>query len=450
MSGFPIADLLTLPSAELWPYTVAVAALDVDPFCSICLDVANGARALLCGHVFCAVCIHRCLRAAEADPMLEKCPVCMEGELSLKSLKRCEVIHERSSVNSFTLVLTPSNDALPPYQDDTEAFTSRIQLATGEGMMRLIEKERVEFAACKAELKRFRDSQGLEILSQLEAELDKHHVEWNRQVGRRKVDETSAKTAAIAKDQGWCYQRADGALDFLHPLNLRCLLVNAKGDLAGLPRTVKPLSVREVEDWSGKSLKFSAMLKLSPVQVPDSALLLRLFEVELGGMSEEAMQSVAKEEKERARRREGKEMRKLKIQQAALEQELTIEEQRRKAREAEEEMIRAFFGFEQRRAEDEAREARERPKPAVNSFSAVVSNMGHFPALQTTASKTPPSTSPSLEPLRPSGNVWGTSPPPSSSLGSSPPGSVSFAQAATQGPGKKVLWQNNPGRRSQW
>jgi hypothetical protein len=355
-----------------------------------------------------------------------------------------------------------------PILGDPGCFSSRIHVASGEGMMAILDKERHELAVCKSDLRRFRDGHGLRIMTQLESDIDTAHVEWYRLVGKGTFQAANNTFISNRSQNGakaqWFYQRSDGALDFLHPMHMRCLLRHVDGDLHQLPLTVQEATVLEVEDWSDRHDKLFTMLNLNPQQVPDSAPLCRVFELELNCVSIDALNSVAKEAKDRAKKREDKERRKLKLQMKEREQESNIEDERRKAREKEEAMIRAFFGFEERRAEQELQNAKEKPVMAVNSFSAVVSSMGHFPALQT-ASTSSSNHSPSLEPVK-GGSPWKTTSPNLDPArgnfarggsgatftlgGSAPPPTVSdfsFAQAATQGPGKKVLWQNNPGRR---
>jgi hypothetical protein len=461
-----LGTLSALSSSDLWPHTVAVSALDFDPLCPICLDGVNAGRALACGHVFCAVCIQRCLQAASSDPMLHKCPVCLDGELSQKMLKRCETRKEKSKSQSFSLVQKLSPESSIPFSEEPAALSCRFVIATGEGMMDIIEKERMEVIACKTDLARFRDTEGLHLADQLEQEVDKAHVEWYRLVGkgRRSPDDAAhvKPHSSVTDDNGlqWFYQRSDGSLDFLHPMHLRCLSRSVTG-IADLPLKVKPSKVLEIEDWSDRQIKFAGVLKLGLSHLPEFPPCCRLFEVDLGDcVTVEAMAAVEKEAKDRARRRDDRERRKLKTFIEQRQQELDVEEQRRKSREDEENMIRAFFGFEKKRAEEELKESQNRPQAAVNSFSAVVANMGHFPTLQSTSPKLQPSespkghwsaTSPTFEPLKSAWAGAASSPTTHSfSLSSSPPPpgmDVSFAKAATQGPGKKVLWQNNPGRR---
>ena len=442
----PMHDILAMQSADLWPHVSAVIACDPDPLCSICLDGIRAGRALSCGHIFCAVCIYRCLEAAESDPMLLKCPVCSEGALSKSQLRRCETLNSAERPNTFSLVQAIPAEALPPLLITDSILSSRLLVATGEGMMRLIEKERREVATSKSDLTRFRDTQGLRLLQDLSAEIDKSHVEWKRHVGRAKM-----RFGGQGVEQGqWAYQRSDGSLEYLHGVNLRCLLLNCQGDVSLLPERISASNVLEAEEWSDK--KFSEVVKLGSVHVPDFPMSLRVVEIELDTMSSEAIKGVEKETKERAKRRNERDARKMKQQLRMMEAEATIEDRNRRTRENEEALIRAFFGFEERKAEEELREAREKPPPAVNSFSAVVSSMGHFPALGKSTSPTlEPSKaaerpSPQLEPLR---SAWGSSSSASSfALGSSPSSDSSFAHSAAHGSGKKVLWSNNPGRRN--
>ena len=447
-SDVPLGDILAMQTADLWPHTVAVVACDTNPWCSICLDGINAGRALACGHVFCAVCIQRCLDAAEMDPMLQKCPVCSEGILSRSQLRRCEILTTDSSSCTYSLVRAMSPNSVPPLMVADRLQACRIIVATGEGMLRLLDKERSEVALSKVDMARFRDAHGLRLIQDIESELDKAQVEWKRHVGRAKRRSGYGDEFISGEAMQWSYQRSDGSHDYLHPVNLRCLAHHAQEDVNLLPETITVSKILEIEEWSDR--KFSTMVKLGGVHLPDFPKSISIVEVELVGMTAEAIKSVEKETKDRARRREERDSRKLKQQLKAMEAEATVEENNRHARESEEALIRAFFGFEERRAEEELKQARERPVPAVNSFSSVVSSMGHFPLLGKSSpvlepSKAPEKLSPQLEPLK---SAWGVLSPAASSLGSTS-SEASFANAASGGgSAKKVLWQNNPSRRA--
>ncbi|KAH9262703.1 hypothetical protein BASA82_000273, partial [Batrachochytrium salamandrivorans] len=88
-----LGELLNLLVDDFWNDTVVVEyCAGYDLACPLCLDVVRLGQALPCGHVFCQVCIQRCLKfAAEDNPMLYKCPVCQEGQLYGKLLRKCVV-----------------------------------------------------------------------------------------------------------------------------------------------------------------------------------------------------------------------------------------------------------------------------------------------------------------------------------------------------------------------
>lgn len=475
-----LKELLSLSSSELWPHVVALLVYDSDPICSICLDAIQAGRALPCGHIFCGVCAHRCLDAAQQDPLLEKCPVCLEGEFKKSALRRCLISRANTETSTYSLVRAIQEDDYPPFYNPNDIVSSRFLVATGEGMMAVVERERDELKEVKEELGRFRDAAGLKFFGELEADLDKAHVEWRRHVGRPKSHlleaegEVGNRSSASAIE--WTYQRSDGALNFLHPLNLKSLLKIYEGDVDMLPKLVKPLKEVESEEWAEK--KFRNMVKLGLPQVPEFPLSVVITEVELDGMTEAAFESVRKETEDRARRREEKMARKVKQELKELQESATIEESRRRQREEEERLLKAYFGYEEEKALREAKEAAEKPKAAHDSFSAVVSNMGHFPMLtkspkleQAKAPEPTKSTKPGTPVLEPLKSAWSL--PPNASLTpsrlsssnassqghsllSTSPTEVSYASIITgestgsSGKKDKVVWSNNPARRTNW
>jgi len=468
-----VADILLLKSSDIWSHTVCVSSYEVDMICPICLDVVNAGRALPCGHVFCAVCINRCLLAAETDQMLEKCPVCAEGFLARSQLRRCHTRRTETQSLKFILVEASNPTCYPCNANHQDAFACRFQVATGEALMKVIEQERTEIKASQSDFKMFRDSDGLHLLSLVEKEIEKDHIDWSRQLGRSSpVMDESAKSSVV-ENRGFFYQRADGSLDYLHPLNFKCVLASASQDYNNLPKELIPKEVVEIEEWSEKNLRLQSLIKVSNVHLPDSPLSSRLFEVDLEGMTPEALHIVDKERKDRERKRNDKLKREMKTQMDIKQKEEDMEKRRRQARIDEENLVRAFFGFEQRKADELIKEEEERPPATQGSFSSVVTSMGYFPTL----AKSPqgpaksgtaksPQTGPVLtllhmparSPLQgPQQSAW-KSP---SALTISPSSSVdnnrgdlgsslSFAQAASKGPAKKALWQNNPTRRGVW
>lgn len=414
-----LGELLKLSVDDFWNDTVVVeycAAYDLA--CPLCLDVVRLGQALPCGHVFCQVCIQRCLKfAAEENPMLYKCPVCQEGQLYGKLLRKC-VVRTAPLAEEFVLVHALLDDDLVPVAGLSPlAASSRFKVASGESMVQFVLERRMHLQGAREDLQRFRDKDGLLALKLVDLELDSLLIEWNRLLGKARPT-----TPAPKPSEAYFYQNADGLMRFLHPVNLKCLDATGErpGSIAGLP-------VLEVNEWT-----LSPQRRIPALQCVAATSVFVELDLARLGLPPSAVEASRKEAAERARRRQQTQQRLHLAQLSQDQHSQRQQEARTRARQEEERVLMGFFGYTEQRLKDE-QEERLRPKPTTpHMFSSVVSHMGHFPAL------------PSSKPPAVIAAVAVVEPPPSFSQAAAPPPNT----ATAHGKKKKVpLYSNNPSDR---
>jgi hypothetical protein len=133
---------------------------------------------------------------------------------------------------SFILVRPRNRSLAPPSCEEPDAHFSRFQVSTATRMMAIVETERAQVALAEKDAKRFRDEEGLTFLSVVDSHIDEAHLMWSRLLPKPGVvaPQQQQQAAAAARSPPSSaplvvrYQRANGARDFIHPLDMKVLL----------------------------------------------------------------------------------------------------------------------------------------------------------------------------------------------------------------------------------
>jgi len=123
----------------------------------------------------------------------------------------------------FSLVRPRPRNFCPPVCEESDAQFCRFQVASANRMMQLVHVERAEMAEARVDASRFRDEEGLVFISAVDRHIDDSHIRWSRLL--KKSPKFGPTKVATGENAGPLrYQRSNGARDFIHPLNLRCLV----------------------------------------------------------------------------------------------------------------------------------------------------------------------------------------------------------------------------------